>query len=65
MTSTLPVWIDDPINAAILAVSEDRLAGFQRDPLGEIAASGVDVETVIERIRAMLPRGRSAACARR
>ncbi len=58
MTSTVPVWIDDPTNAAILAVSEDRLQGFQLDPFGEIAArSGVDVETVIERIVAMLRAG--------
>ncbi|GAC1659292.1 MAG: hypothetical protein NVS4B13_03660 [Candidatus Elarobacter sp.] len=55
MTSTFPVWIDDPINAAILAVSEDRLQGFQLDPFGEIAQrSGVDVATVLERIVAML-----------
>ncbi|HTD37000.1 MAG TPA: hypothetical protein VK669_05775 [Candidatus Limnocylindrales bacterium] len=58
MTSTLPVWIDDPTNAAILAVSEDRLQGFQLDPFGEIAErSGIGVETVIERIVAMLRAG--------
>jgi hypothetical protein len=58
MTSTLPVWIDDPTNAAILAVSEDRLAGFVLDPFGEIAArSGVDVATVQARIVAMLRSG--------
>ena len=58
MTSTVPVWIDDPINAAILAVSEDRLQGFQLDPFGEIAErSGVDVATVLERIVAMLRSG--------
>ncbi|HEX3549277.1 MAG TPA: hypothetical protein VHT53_02830 [Candidatus Elarobacter sp.] len=58
MPSTVPVWIDDPTNAAILAVSEDRLAGFQRDPFGEITArSGVDVDTVLERIVAMLRAG--------
>lgn len=50
--------ISEPVNAAILAVSEDRLAGFQTDPFGEIAArSGVAVETVIERIVAMLRAG--------
>ena len=54
----VPAAIDDPINAAILAVSEDKLQGFQADPFGEIAAlSGVDVPTVIERIRAMLRAG--------
>ena len=58
MTSTVPVWIDDPVNAAILAVSEDRLQGFQLDPFGEIAErSGVDVATVLERIVAMLRAG--------
>lgn len=58
MTSTVPVWIDDPANAAILAVSEDRLQGFQLDPFGEIAQrSGVPVETVMERIVAMLRAG--------
>jgi DNA-binding Lrp family transcriptional regulator len=58
MTSTVPVWIDDPTNAAILAVSEDRLAGFQLDPFGAIAErSGVDVATVLERVGAMLRSG--------
>src|ERR1700686_360997 len=58
MTPTVPVWIDDPTNAAILAVSEDRLAGFQLDPFGAIAErSGVDVATVLERVRAMLRSG--------
>jgi len=53
-----PVGVDDPVNAAILKISEDRIAGFQRDPLGAIgAASGVDVETVIARIGAMLRAG--------
>jgi hypothetical protein len=53
-----PVGVDDPVNAAILKVSEDRIAGFQRDPLGAVAAaSGVDVETVIARIGAMLRAG--------
>src|SRR5438105_4947413 len=54
----LPLNLADPVNAAILAVSEDRLAGFQRDPLGEIAAqSGLPLETVIERVRALLAAG--------
>jgi len=58
MTSTAPVWIDDPTNAAILAVSEDRLQGFQLDPFGEIAErSGIDVATVLERIVAMVRSG--------
>ena len=42
---TLPVETGDPINARILAVSEDKIQGFQRDPLGEIARlSGVSRE---------------------
>lgn len=58
MTSTLPVWIDDPINAAILAVSEDQLQGFHIDPFGEVAdRSGIDVATVIERVVAMVRAG--------
>ena len=53
-----PVSVDDPINAEILKVSEDRIAGFLRDPLDEIARrSGVDLETTIARIRAMLESG--------
>jgi hypothetical protein len=53
-----PLRLDDPTNVAILAVSEDKLEGFQRDPFGEIAQrSGVDVDTVIERVRALLEAG--------
>ena len=55
---TVPAAISDPVNAAILAVSEDRLQGFQIDPFGEIARrSGVAAETVVERIVAMLRAG--------
>jgi hypothetical protein len=60
MTTTLttPVHISDPINARILSVSEDKVQGFHADPIGVIAEmSGVDVPTVIERIRAMLRAG--------
>jgi hypothetical protein len=54
----LPIAHTDPINAKILAVSEDRIQGFVRDPIGTIAEqSGVDEETVMERIRAMLRAG--------
>ena len=54
----LPVSIQDPINAQILAVSEDRIQGFLPDPMGEIARlSGLDVGVVIERIGAMLKAG--------
>src|SRR4051812_25869087 len=56
--STVPVEFTEPINAKILAVAEDRIQGFQRDPLGEISRqSGVDLGTVIERIQAMLRAG--------
>ena len=61
MTTTAaetPIAHTDPINAQILAVSEDRIQGFVQDPFGEIARqSGVDVEVVMERIRAMLRGG--------
>ncbi|HZU76338.1 MAG TPA: Lrp/AsnC family transcriptional regulator, partial [Dehalococcoidia bacterium] len=54
----VPFQIDDPVNNAILAVAEDRLQGFQRDPFGEIAdRTRLDVDTVIERVRAMLEMG--------
>jgi DNA-binding Lrp family transcriptional regulator len=50
--------IDDPVNRAILAVSEDRISGFRRDPFAAIAEqSGVDAETVRLRIGAMLRSG--------
>ena len=56
--ASVPVNVADPINAKILAVSEDQIQGFQRDPLGEIARlSGVELTVVIERIRAMLEAG--------
>ncbi|HSV63221.1 MAG TPA: Lrp/AsnC family transcriptional regulator [Chthoniobacterales bacterium] len=54
----LPVEHNDPINAKILAISEDKIEGFVREPFEEIAArSGVPVATVMERIRAMLEAG--------
>jgi hypothetical protein len=57
-TATVPVEVTDPINAQILAVSEDRIQGFQAEPFQEISRlSGVPVETVLERIRAMLAAG--------
>jgi DNA-binding Lrp family transcriptional regulator len=57
-SATIPVETTDPVNAAILAVSEDRLQGFQEEPFREIARlSGVGLETVLERIRAMLASG--------
>jgi DNA-binding Lrp family transcriptional regulator len=54
----VPVATTDPVNAAILAVSEDRIQGFVEDPIGEIATlSGVDARTVRQRIAAMLKAG--------
>ena len=56
--STVPIEIGDRINARILAVSEDRIQGFQRHPLGEIARqASVELPLVIERIQAMLRSG--------
>jgi DNA-binding Lrp family transcriptional regulator len=50
--------ITDPVNARILAVSEDRISGFLEDPFEEIARlSELPVETVLERLRAMLESG--------
>jgi DNA-binding Lrp family transcriptional regulator len=57
-TSAVPSAHTDPVNARILAISEDRIQGFERDPIALIAEqSGVDVDTVIERIRGMLEAG--------
>lgn len=54
----IPIEIADPVNAAILAVSEDRIAGFIEEPFEEISKlSGIPVETVHERLRAMLEAG--------
>src|SRR3954471_9038705 len=54
----VPTEITDPINARILAVSEDRIAGFLTDPFAEIARlAELDVSVVHERLRAMLAAG--------
>ena len=56
--AAVPVETTDPVNAAILAVSEDRVQGFHQEPFEEIARlSGVDLDTVLERVRAMLAAG--------
>ena len=56
--TTVPAEISDPVNARILAVSEDRITGFLAEPFSEIARlSGVELSTVLERIRAMLASG--------
>lgn len=49
---------NDPINASILAISEDKVEGFVREPFVEIARrSGVDVDVVMARLAAMLRAG--------
>src|SRR3982751_1006367 len=58
LDTTLPVEITDPTNAQILAVSEDRIAGFLLDPFAEIARlAELDVAVVHERLKAMLAAG--------
>ena len=53
-----PVETTDAVNARILAISEDRLQGFQRDPFGEVARqSEVPLPEVMDRVRAMLRGG--------
>jgi DNA-binding Lrp family transcriptional regulator len=57
-TTAVPTEITDPINARILAVSEDRISGFLLDPFREIAhLADLDVSVVHERLRAMLASG--------
>ena len=54
----IPTEITDPINARILAVSEDRISGFLIDPFVQIAQlADLDVTVVHERLRAMLASG--------
>jgi len=54
----LSVEHNDPINAKILAISEDKIEGFVREPFKEIARrSGVDLDVVMARIAAMLRAG--------
>ena len=58
MAVTVPTEITDPVNARILSISEDRIAGFLEDPFAEIARlSELPVDTVLERLRAMLESG--------
>lgn len=55
---TVPIETTDPINARILAISEDQLDGYQPDPWGEIARlADQPRDVVIERIRSMLEAG--------
>src|ERR1041384_3906040 len=58
LPTNIPTDITDPTNARILAVSEDRIAGFLLDPFAEIARlAELDVGVVHERLRAMLAAG--------
>jgi hypothetical protein len=57
-TLSFPVDIDDPVNAAILAVSEDKIQGFSPDPFGQIAAlAELPIPLVLARIQGMLRAG--------
>lgn len=54
----IPTEHTDPINARILAISEDLVSGFQRQPFHVIAErSELPLEVVLERIRAMVEAG--------
>ncbi len=54
----IPIEHTDPVNAAILAVSEDLVSGYHRLPFHAIAEkSGVQLDSVLIRIRAMLEAG--------
>ncbi len=59
MTSTaVPISIHDELNSRILSVAEDRIQGFHDQPFGVIArASGLPLDLVLERLRAMLEAG--------
>src|ERR1041385_7511263 len=53
-----PIEHDDPINAKILAISEDKIEGFVREPFAEIAnRTGLSVDVVMDRIATMLRAG--------
>ncbi|MEM9398966.1 MAG: Lrp/AsnC family transcriptional regulator [Verrucomicrobiota bacterium] len=55
---TIPVEHNEEINAQILEVSEDQIQGFVENPIECIAEkSGLPVDTVVERLRAMLEAG--------
>lgn len=57
-SAAIPVEVADKINAQILAISEDQLQGFQRDPFGVVVErTGLGKPVVLERVRAMLEAG--------
>ena len=50
-SDSIPVEVADEVNAQILAVSEDQLQGFQRDPFGVVAEQTcIDKVVVLERV---------------
>src|SRR4029453_4236653 len=54
----LPTEHTDPTNEKILAISEDKIEGFVREPFEEISQrSGVNADAVMARITAMLRAG--------
>jgi DNA-binding Lrp family transcriptional regulator len=54
----VPTEISDPVNARILAVSEDRIVGFVNEPFAQIGfCSELSEQVVIERLRGMLASG--------
>jgi hypothetical protein len=58
MLSAVPIDTTDPLNARILAISEDRIQGYPRDPIGEIARlADLPTGLVLERLHAMLAAG--------
>jgi len=58
VVSTISTSPKDPVNRQILEVSEDQIKGFSPNPMAEIAKrANLPVETVIDRIQAMLRSG--------
>ncbi|CAN5678260.1 hypothetical protein BH23GEM1_BH23GEM1_02140 [soil metagenome] len=58
LSTEIPTEVSDPVNAEILSVSEDRLAGFVGQPFRDIAAlAEVPEDVVHERLAAMLRAG--------
>src|SRR5947199_3665339 len=54
----LPIEHDDPVNARILAISEDKIEGFVREPFEEIARrSGLHCDAASSAIACMLRAG--------
>ena len=62
-TGMLPTEHNDPINEKILAISEDKIEGFVREPFEEIARrSGVNVDVVTGAHRRNVARGNDPPC---